>query len=878
MVLGAADPLMVDRLRSHSGGTHVSSEPEFMDLGRPGPRAEKTLTIDEFQVLSKLGEGGFGTVLLVRKKSSGKLYALKVLVKKNMTKSGDAQRAISESMAMQDLKHPFIVQLHYAFQDKKHVYFVLEFVGGGDLFSHLERGIFPEAWCKIYVAEIALAIEHVHSHDFVYRDLKPENVLVGSDGHLVLADFGLAKKIKSRKTGKRLMTLIGTPSLLAPEQFLEKDYGASIDWWALGLLMCEMMMGETLVVDHGDDDLHSLIESFKTQTHLKPMPSWVSRDAADLINRLLCVPRHKRMCCGPDGIDELKSHPFFNGLDWEKLYRRETEAPLRPFATGSRAQDHTRPERPEAGSIMNQELRMLEASFAEFKSATESEEKVSGGWSASLCDAAARGDLQMLRELIGSGAPVDACDYDKRTAMHLVASEGKLEVMKFLVEEACADVSPKDRWGGTPMDDAIHGEHFLVSAYLQEHGAARGSGVEHGAPTPLATHTPSSSDLCDAAASGDVSRLRIYRAQGANLGVGDYDKRTALHLAASEGILEVVQYLVEEAGVEHSPIDRWGGTPLDDAVRHKQQSCALYLNDRGALESHKVVLGLTTDARGMDLREAAATNNATAMRVLVSQGCAVNGPDYDRRTALHVACAEGSLEAVQVLISEAKADVNPLDRWGSTPLDEATRARHEHVAEYLSKHGALRMKGRSRGPSSGHGSGRLDLSTPPSPAIEEGMSVSQSVSGMSLGVPTGFSKGPSPSSSEVWPSPAIRREHSPLGERQTSPHGGDIGGGRRGFPLAPMPRVVKRADRFECPLSGLRYVEPVVAADGFSYERTRILQGGGSEAGEPNSTRKGADPHGFGWLVRGFGGRGGIGARGRAMSAGRMGGKRRSEE
>lgn len=252
----------------------ASSEPEaFMDLGRPGPRAEKTLSIDDFQVLSKLGEGGFGTVLLVRKKSNGRLYALKVLVKKNMTKSGDAQRAISESVAMQDLKHPFICQLHFAFQDVKHVYFVLEFVGGGDLFSHLERGIFPEAWCKVYVAEIALAIEHVHSHDFVYRDLKPENVLVGSDGHLVLADFGLAKKIQSRKTGKRLMTLIGTPSLLAPEQFLEKDYGASIDWWALGLLFCEMLMGETLIVEHGDDNLHSLIECFKTQNHLKPMPS-----------------------------------------------------------------------------------------------------------------------------------------------------------------------------------------------------------------------------------------------------------------------------------------------------------------------------------------------------------------------------------------------------------------------------------------------------------------------------------------------------------------------------------------------------------------------------------------------------------------------------
>lgn len=283
-----------------------------MDLGRPGPRAEKTLSIDDFQVLSKLGEGGFGTVLLVRKKSNGRLYALKVLVKKNMTKSGDAQRAISESVAMQDLKHPFICQLHFAFQDVKHVYFVLEFVGGGDLFSHLERGIFPEAWCKVYVAEIALAIEHVHSHDFVYRDLKPENILVAHDGHLKLADFGLAKKLNTsveqagggqggagEGVGRgRLNTMIGTMAFSAPEMFLEQDYGKSVDWWALGLLLCEMITGDLPLVGLADESMGARVESFRSGKHLKPLPR-CAPPRAKVAARLRSGAHRRAPVCSP---------------------------------------------------------------------------------------------------------------------------------------------------------------------------------------------------------------------------------------------------------------------------------------------------------------------------------------------------------------------------------------------------------------------------------------------------------------------------------------------------------------------------------------------------------------------------------------------------
>ena len=231
-------------------------------------------------MISKLGEGGFGTVMLVRKKTSGTLFALKLLAKRRMTRRGVAENVISESESLQQIRHPFVVALHYAFQDHSCVYFVLEHVAGGDLFNYLqEHRLFPEEWCRLYLAEIAMALDWVHKHRFVYRDLKPENILVAGDGHLKLADFGTAKRLPETPTddvqqtgsgqatadgggsssrtssssssssggsgegSSSLHTIIGTPAILAPELFLERGYGFSVDWWGLGSLFSEMLLG-----------------------------------------------------------------------------------------------------------------------------------------------------------------------------------------------------------------------------------------------------------------------------------------------------------------------------------------------------------------------------------------------------------------------------------------------------------------------------------------------------------------------------------------------------------------------------------------------------------------------------------------------------------
>jgi len=195
---------------------------------------------------------------------------------------------------------------------------------------------------------------------------------------------------------------------------------------------------------------------------------------------------------------------------------------------------------------------------------------------ADLCEAAASGDIVELRHLVGQGLSIDQGDYDKRTALHLAASEGLLEVVKMLIEELGANHSVVDRWGGTPLDDATRSGHGAVAALLKSHGAAHGLTASMGA-----YHDPSA-DLCHAAVRGDVTRVRLLSAQGLSIDQGDYDKRTALHLAASEGRLEVVKMLIEELGANHSVVDRWGGTPLDDAVCSGHDAVANFLLIHGA--------------------------------------------------------------------------------------------------------------------------------------------------------------------------------------------------------------------------------------------------------------------------------------------------------
>ena len=335
------------------------------------------------------------------------------------------------------------------------------------------------------------------------------------------------------------------------------------------------------------------------------------------------------------------------------------------------------------GTPLDDAVRSMHADVMEYlaKKGAKRAASIKKVTSTDLCDAASKGDTDLLREYKNGGVDLNLGDYDQRTALHLAASEGLLAVVKFLVEEGAADHSPLDRWGGTPLDDAIRQKHQAVAEYLSSAGGQRAA-VLKGATAV---------DLCEAASRGDVEQLQFYASLGTDMNLGDYDQRTALHLAASEGLLAVVQFLVAELHADHSPVDRWGGTPLDDAIRHDETHVVEFLESQGA-QRGKTAVTTAADAaqRGVDLCEAASSNNMDVLRALIAQGGDANVSDYDSRTALHLAASNGHLEIVAFLIEEAGSSVSPIDRWLGTPLDDAIRAKHTRVMEYLKSKGAER--------------------------------------------------------------------------------------------------------------------------------------------------------------------------------------------
>lgn len=216
--------------------------------GASAPRATPALTprklsgrykLSDFEVLRTLGTGSFGRVHLARSVHNQRFYAIKVLRKQHLVRMKQVEHVNNEREVLSLVRHPFLVNLWGTFQDPTFLYLVMDFVPGGELFTLLRSSRrFPQPVAKFYIAEVALAIDFLHSNDIIYRDLKPENILLGADGHLKLIDFGFAKHTK-----ERCWTLCGTPDYLAPEVISSKGYNKSVDWWALGVLLFEMLAG-----------------------------------------------------------------------------------------------------------------------------------------------------------------------------------------------------------------------------------------------------------------------------------------------------------------------------------------------------------------------------------------------------------------------------------------------------------------------------------------------------------------------------------------------------------------------------------------------------------------------------------------------------------
>ncbi|XP_004612292.1 ribosomal protein S6 kinase alpha-3 [Suncus etruscus] len=283
----------------------------------------------QFELLKVLGQGSFGKVFLVKKISGSdarQLYAMKVL-KKATLKVRDRVRTKMERDILVEVNHPFIVKLHYAFQTEGKLYLILDFLRGGDLFTRLSKEVmFTEEDVKFYLAELALALDHLHSLGIIYRDLKPENILLDEEGHIKLTDFGLSKESIDHE--KKAYSFCGTVEYMAPEVVNRRGHTQSADWWSFGVLMFEMLTG-TLPFQ-GKDRKETMTMILKAKLG---MPQFLSPEAQSLLRMLFKRNPANRLGAGPDGVEEIKRHLFFSTIDWNKLYRREIHPPFKP-ATG----------------------------------------------------------------------------------------------------------------------------------------------------------------------------------------------------------------------------------------------------------------------------------------------------------------------------------------------------------------------------------------------------------------------------------------------------------------------------------------------------------------------------------------------------------------
>ncbi|KFD68571.1 hypothetical protein M514_00300 [Trichuris suis] len=286
----------------------------------------------QFELLKVLGQGSFGKVFLVRKvvgKDAGVLYAMKVL-KKATLKVNDRTRTKAERNILAQINHPFIVKLHYAFQTEGKLYLILDFLRGGDLFTRLSKDImFTEEDVKFYLAELALALEHLHSLGIIYRDLKPENILLDDEGHIALTDFGLSKEALD---DRKAYSFCGTVEYMAPEVVNRKGHSTAADWWSFGVLMFEMLTG--VLPFQGQNRKETMTQILKAKLG---MPQFLSPEAQSLLRALFKRNPQNRLGTGPEGITQIMSHPFFSSINWSALYWRQVQPPFKPAVT--RAED-----------------------------------------------------------------------------------------------------------------------------------------------------------------------------------------------------------------------------------------------------------------------------------------------------------------------------------------------------------------------------------------------------------------------------------------------------------------------------------------------------------------------------------------------------------
>uniref|UniRef100_A0A8P4GR78 Serine/threonine-protein kinase N2 n=2 Tax=Dicentrarchus labrax TaxID=13489 RepID=A0A8P4GR78_DICLA len=284
------------------------------------------MQMDDYKYISVLGRGHFGKVLLAEFKKTGKLYAIKALKKKDIVTRDEVDSLMSEKRIFEMInasRHPFLVNLHGCFQTSDHVCFVMEYLPGGDLMIHIHNNVFTEAQTRFYSACVVLGLEFLHLNKIIYRDLKLDNLLMDADGFVKITDFGLCKEGMGH--GDRTSTFCGTPEFLAPEVLTDDNYTRAVDWWGMGVLIYEMLVGESPFPGEDEEEVFDSIVNDDVQ-----YPGSLPPGAVSIIQKLLKKNPLKRLGAGERDANEVKGDKFFETIDWEALLAKKVKPPFLP--------------------------------------------------------------------------------------------------------------------------------------------------------------------------------------------------------------------------------------------------------------------------------------------------------------------------------------------------------------------------------------------------------------------------------------------------------------------------------------------------------------------------------------------------------------------
>jgi len=220
-------------------------------------------------------------------------------------------------------RHPFLLNLHACFQTETRVYFVMEYISGGDLMLHIQRGQFTPKRAQFYAAEVLLALKYFHENGVIYRDLKLDNILLTMEGHIKIGDYGLCKE--DMYYGSTTSTFCGTPEFMAPEILLDKKYGRAVDWWAFGVLIYQMLLQQSPFRGEAEDEIYDAILADE------PLyPIHMPRDSVSILQKLLTREPESRLGSGPRDASEIMEQPFFRSINWDDIYNKRVEPPYKP--------------------------------------------------------------------------------------------------------------------------------------------------------------------------------------------------------------------------------------------------------------------------------------------------------------------------------------------------------------------------------------------------------------------------------------------------------------------------------------------------------------------------------------------------------------------